>query len=146
MKSILRSIKWIILTQAILCIAAEYSVPFTRSFSSGSSAFTLCSINKCVKIEVEGSNKDVNYFISAYQSSSSKDKRIQLAQSFNGISTLYLNKQQTNTGSIYIEIECSDTNSCSGTVKGSSSEEIELQSGEPINYFVTEQTKTMEFN
>ena len=87
MKSILRSIKWIILTQAIFCIASTVPI-FEKTFDSNSLTFPLNSVDNYVKIEVKGSNPATNYVLSAYKSSSSTDKRIQLAQSFNGITTL----------------------------------------------------------
>ncbi len=147
MKSILRSIKWIILTQAIFCIAStEPKIIFEKKFHSDSLTFPLDSVESYVKIEVKGSNPATNYVLSAYGSSSSKDKRIQLAQSFNGITTLYLSPQQARSGSILLEIECSDSSSCSGDIKAEGFETIVLKSGEPVNYYVTEETKSMEFS
>ena len=144
MKSILRSIKWIILTQAILCIASTVPI-FEKTFDSNSLTFPLNSVENYVKIEVKGSNPATNYVLSAYKSSSSTDKRIQLAQSFNGITTLYLSPEQARSGSILLEIECSDSSSCSGNIKAEELEKIVLKSGEPVNYYVTEETKNMDF-
>ena len=86
MKSLLRSIKWILLTQAIFCIASsEEDVFHEEEFDfKSSNDFTFENIPKgqYITIEVAGSKENINYVISAYKSSS-KDPRIQLAQSFN---------------------------------------------------------------
>ena len=54
------------------------------------------NVNKYVLIQVEGSEGKNNYVLSAYDSDK-KTPRIQLAQSFNGVSKLYISKKYFNT-------------------------------------------------
>ena len=146
MKSFLRRINWIIFFQALLCLVkTQYQVPFKESFSHPNQyTFGVSNTIKYVKIEVKGNNRTNNYVLSAYDSPS-REKRIQLAQSFNGISKLYLFNEQFKNGEIYLDLECAENPTCSGEIKSESLEAIALTEGEPLNYFVTEGNKIMDF-
>ena len=95
-----------------------------------------------IKIEVEGSSNQ-NYILSVY-SDESRTKRIQLGQSFNGKTTVYLTSQQKVNNKIYLDLECSDY-SCEGIIKNSFLDAIYLKEGEPLSYYVSEGNKNMEF-
>ena len=95
------------------------------------------------KIVVKGNNADNNYILSAY-SDSGRNKRIQLAQSLNGITKLYLSPNQIK-GNIYIKLECSQS-PCKGFIEFSYSERIDLEEGETLSYYVTNENKLMKFS
>ena len=101
------------------------------------------NVNKYVLIQVEGSEGKNNYVLSAYDSDK-KTPRIQLAQSFNGVSKLYISKKYFNT-QIFLDLECSDYNSCSGTIKAEEFVKIPLYDGEQISYYINGPEETIEF-
>ena len=100
--------------------------------------------NQYTKIEIKGKTPTTNYIVSVY-SDSSRMNRIQLGQSFNGQTQLYLSPRQKSGNSIYIELECNEY-PCSGTLSGSFSTNIILAEGEQLSYYVTEQNTEMEFS
>ena len=95
------------------------------------------------KIEVKGNNADINYVLSAY-SDSGRSKRIQLAQSFNGNTKLYLSPNQIKEN-MFIKLECSQY-PCQGNIEFSYSEKIDLKEGEILSYYVTNDNVEMEFS
>ena len=95
------------------------------------------------KIEVKGNNADINYVLSAY-SDSGRSKRIQLAQSFNRNTKLYLSPNQIKEN-MFIKLECSQY-PCQGNIEFSYSEKIELIEGETLSYYVTNDNVEMEFS
>ena len=80
-------------------------------------------------------NVNSQYILSAY-SDFSKEKRIQLGQSFKGKIQLYLSLKGYQD--IYMGIECPYNHDCSGTVYYSFTDIIELIEGQPISYYVNE--------
>ena len=72
-------------------------------------------INKYIKIEVKSEKKN-DFVLSAFQYSS-KSERIQLAQGYQYGSILYLSAKQVKDEKIFIDLECSDYSSCSGTIE-----------------------------
>ena len=148
----LKFIKWIILFQALFYLVTsqitELQINEEKSFSITSLEQYKLSINSdtknYIKIEVQGQNKNNNYVISAYIVPI-KTKRIQLAQSFNGVSRLYLPITQIKNGEIFIDLECSNYASCSGIIKSEDYNKIPLTDGEPINYYITDEGTVMEF-
>ena len=145
-------IKWIILFQALFCLGTpliiDLNIKEEKLFSIHELQQYKLSINSetknYIKIEVQGQNKNNNYVISAYISQF-KTKRIQLAQSFNGISQLYLPITQIENGEIFIDLECSNYASCSGIIKSEDFDKIPLTDGEPINYYIADEGTVMEF-
>ena len=140
MVSFLKGIKWLLLLQALICLVkSDDQIPFQRRFDGEQKyTFTLPNSNtKFIKVEVQGDSQSNNYVISAYQYDS-RDKRIQLAQSFSGVSKLYLSPKQVRNGKIYIDLECSEPITCSGSIDVDLFEKIKLTEGEPINYYATE--------
>ena len=95
------------------------------------------------KIEVKGNNTDINYVLSAY-SDSGRSKRIQLAQSINGNTKLYLSPNQIKEN-MFIKLECSQY-PCQGNIEFSYSEKIDLIEGETLSYYVTNDNVEMEFS
>ena len=102
--------------------------------------------NKYIKFEVKGEKSTTNYVLSAY-SDSERTNRIQLAQSFNGQTKLYLSKEQNNDslGKIFIDLECSEF-PCRGEIENKYSDLIELEEGEILKYYVSSSNKNMEFS
>ena len=99
---------------------------------------------KYVKLDVIGGNSITNYVVSVY-TDKERNKRIQLGQSYNGNTKLYLSFEGKKINIIYIEIECSST--CSGTIENQFSNIITLNEGDLINYYVTDEfNKKMEFS
>lgn len=94
------------------------------------------------KLLVEGTD-DINYVISVYSDNERVD-RIQLAQSLNKNSVLFLTRNQIRGNKIYMDIECSST-PCSFKLSVISQEKIQLEEGEQISYYVTEHNENMEF-
>jgi len=101
-------------------------------------------LNKYIKIEVVGNSKEINYVLSAY-SDISRTNRIQLAQSYNGHSKLYLTPGQKTDDKIYFDLECSKY-PCSGRIENSYSSDIELEEGETLNYYVSNSNLEMQFS
>ena len=95
------------------------------------------------QILVKGNNADINYVVSAY-SDSERNKRIQLAQSFNGITKLYLSPNQIKD-KIFIKLECSQYK-CQGDIEFNYFEKIDLKEGETLSYYVTKENEEMEFS
>lgn len=95
------------------------------------------------KIEVKGNSTEINYALSAY-SDKERKTRIQLAQSLNGITKLYLSPNQIK-GKMFINLECSDY-PCNGTIDFFYLERIDLMEGETLSYYVTKDTENMEFS
>ena len=102
----------------------------------------LSKIPTYTKLEILG-NEDINYVLSIF-SDEQKENRIQLAQSVNKKSFLFLSKAQINSNKIYAEIECSIF-PCSYNLTLSSQNKIFLEEGEQLYYYVTEENKEMEF-
>ena len=102
--------------------------------------------NNYIKIEVEGKSNIKNYIVSVY-SDKSRKKRIQLGQSFNGKTKVYLAPGQKVDNYIFFDLECDDYESpCEGTIITSNSNSIELKEGEPLSYYVSEENKEMIFS
>ena len=146
MVSFLKGIKWLLLLQALICLVkSDDPIPFHGTFNRAQKyTFTSNYISEFIKVEVQGDYESNNYVISAYQYDS-RDKRIQLAQSFRGVSKLYLSPKQVRNGKIYIDVECSDLLKCSGSINVDLFEKIMLTEGEPINYYVTEKDDNIVF-
>ena len=147
MVSFLKGIKWLLLLQALICLVkSDESIPFQGRFDRAQKyTFTLSNSNtQFIKVEVQGDSQSINYVISAYQYDS-RDKRIQLAQSFSGVSKLYLSPKQVRNGKIYIDVECSDPSTCSGLIDVALFGKIVLTEGEPINYYATEKDDNIVF-
>ena len=102
--------------------------------------------NNYIMIEVKGNYSNINYAIS-YYNDYSKSRRIQLSQSINGISKLYISPNQIQTDNIYFDLECSNySNSfCSGIIYNKFFPKIKLFEGEQLNYYVSENNTIMEF-
>ena len=94
------------------------------------------------KVEVKGNN-EINYVLSAY-SDKDRKKRIQLAQSFNGITKLYLTQKQINE-KVFISLECSQY-PCKGTFAFNYLDKIDLIEGETLSYYVNKDNEEMEFS
>ena len=99
---------------------------------------------KYILVQVNGESAKNNYVLSAY-AAQMKVKRIQLSQCFNGVSKLYISKKQITNQQIFLELECSDYDSCSGTIKIKDFDKIPLNDGEPISYYITDNNRVMEF-
>ena len=94
--------------------------------------------NNYIKIEVEGKSNTKNYIVSVY-SDGSRMKRIQLGQSFNGKTIVYLAPGQKVGNSIFFDLECDDYVSfCDGSIFTSDSKSIDLKEGEQLSYYVSE--------
>ena len=81
---------------------------------------------------IEGDNPNINYVLSA-TSTSSTEKRLQMAQSYLGKANLYV--YMKGLSSINVQIECSKY-PCSGSYTTTFTDKIVLNDGEPINYYV----------
>jgi hypothetical protein len=76
-----------------------------------------------------------------------RKKRIQLGQSFDGKTKVYLAPGQKVENYIFFDLECDDYESpCEGTIITSNSNSIELKEGEPLSYYVSEENKEMVFS
>ena len=100
--------------------------------------------NKYIKIEVLGDTREINYVISTY-SDISRTNRIQLSQSYNGLSKLYLTPEQKIVDEVYFDLECSQY-PCYGQIENSYSNYIELEEGETLNYYVSNSNLEMIFS
>ena len=102
--------------------------------------------NSYIKIEVEGKSNTKNYILSVY-SDGSRMKRIQLGQSFNGKTKVYLAPGQKVGNSIFFDLECDDYGSpCEVSLLASYSNSIDLKEGEQLSYYVSEGNTNMEFS
>ena len=92
-----------------------------------------------------GTEETTNYIVSFYQDSQYK-KRTQLSQSFNSEAELFLNEAQLKSGHIFFTVEC-DKYPCSFKYQISQQENIEinLEERNSYTYYVTEETKEMNF-
>ena len=97
-----------------------------------------------IKIEVVGDTKEINYILSAYSDISRKN-RIQLAQSYNVQTKLYLTPGQKIDDVIYFDLECSKY-PCYGRIENSYSNNIDLEEGETLNYYVSNSNLEMKFS
>lgn len=84
-------------------------------------------------------------FFSAYDNSK-KIERIQLGQSYFGITKLYLSIEDYKDKVIYFDLECSSDSNCSGEENYTFLESIELIQGEPINYYINNEIETIYFS
>ena len=117
---------------------SEYKESFHASNTFSSS---FIAKNDYIKLEVHGDNKNINHVLSVY-SDEGRTKRIQMAQSLNGIAKLCF--KQSGNNNIYFSVECNQT--CSGNVYANyTNEGIHLYEGEILNYYVNEQTTEMKF-
>ena len=147
----LNLIQLVFLLQALFCLVSTQTInlDFTEQQSFNIKQLQKYelsvteNVNKYVLIQVEGSEGKNNYVLSAYDSDK-KTPRIQLAQSFNGVSKLYISKKYFNT-QIFLDLECSDYNSCSGTIKAEEFVKIPLYDGEQISYYINGPEETIEF-
>ena len=110
---------------------------FSRDFSTE---------DKYLTIEVEGEDSSINYIVSVY-SNSKRENRIQLGQSFNGKTKLYL-KLDSFKDKVYFDLECSDysKNKCNGKINYEVNEKIPLEEGESFSYYVYDGNTEMEFS
>ena len=100
--------------------------------------------NQYIKIEVVGDSEEINYILSAY-SDISRTNRIQLAQSYDKQTKLYLTPGQKTDDVVYFDLECSKYH-CSGKIKNSYSNDIDLEEGETLNYYVSNLNLEMKFS
>ena len=100
--------------------------------------------NQYIKIEVFEDSKEKNYILSAY-SDISRTNRIQLSQSYNSHTKLYLAPGQKIDDVVYFDLECSEY-SCSGRIENSYSDDIDLEEGETLNYYVSNSNLEMKFS
>ena len=103
--------------------------------------------HKLIRILIHGlgTEEATNYIISFYQDSQFK-KRTQLSQSFNSESELFLNEAQLKSGQIFFSVDC-DKYPCSYKYQISEQENIEinLEERNSYTYYVTEETREMNF-
>ena len=147
----LNLIQLVFLLQALFCLVSTQTInldfteqqPFNIEQLQQYKLSVKENDNKYILIQVDGSSGKNNYVLSAYDSDK-KTPRIQLAQSFNGVSKLYISKKYFNT-QIFLDLECSDYNSCSGTIKAEEFVKIPLYDGEQISYYINGPEETIEF-
>ena len=89
---------------------------------------------------VEGKDK---YVLSAY-SDESRQKRIQLGQSYKGKIKIYVSL--IGYQHIYIDVVCPNNEDCSGKFICSFIDKIELEEGQPISYYVNRESEEIEFS
>ena len=118
------------------------TIPFPEENELEDLVINLSETPSYTKLEVIG-NEDINYVLSIF-SDEKKENRIQLAQSIDKKSFLFLSKAQINSNKIYAEIECSIF-PCSFNLNISSHEKIILDEGEQLSYYVTDGNINMEF-
>lgn len=96
-------------------------------------------------IQGKGSNEIINHIISFYQQDSNYTKRTQLSQSLNSETELFLNKDQIKS-EFFFTVEC-DKYPCSFKYIISEQENIEINIEDrySYSYYVTEETKEMQF-
>ena len=97
---------------------------------------------KYLEYTIKGNNSSINYILSAYNNSN-KIERIQLAQSYFGITKLYLNVEDFED-KIYFDLECSQY-SCSADRSSQFVDSIKLAKGEPIYYYVNKENEEITF-
>ena len=95
------------------------------------------------KLYVEGEKK-LNYVISVF-TNDKREIRTQLAQSVNNKTVLYLTQKQMESKIIYVDIECSIT-PCSYDLVISPQDKINLEEGEQLSYYVSEDNTIMDFS
>ena len=120
------------------------SIETIKSFSGKQNLIIDKESYKYLKAEIIGSDKSIDYVMSAYDSTSKK-KRIQLSKSHNDELLLYLSCDQFDD-KIYLDIECSDNENCNGEYRYNFTNEIELVDGLPINYYINEDSETLVFS
>ena len=99
---------------------------------------------KFLKILINGENDTlIHYALSFYQNDSSFTKRYQLFQSYNREIEIWLNNDQFNND-FYFSIEC-DKYPCSYDGYINITNNIELNFNKIYNYYVTSETKEMDF-
>ena len=106
------------------------------------------SLKKYLKIVAEGKNyKEItnhtNHIISFYQDDSKFKNRKQLSQSLTGRTVMWLTKDQL-TKTFYFSVEC-HKNNCDYSVYISQENEIILNFGEQLTYYVAEENTIMNF-
>ena len=112
-------------------------------FSKGKTIDIEKEEGKYLEVSLMGDPKSI-YVLSAYDDSSRK-KRIQFSQSNNvGELLLYLSCDQFGE-TIYLEIECSDNENCSGDYDVDFVDSIELVDGMPINYYINKNSEKLKF-
>ena len=112
-------------------------------FSKGKTIDIEKEEGKYLEVSLMGDPKSI-YVLSAYEDSS-RQKRIQFSQSNNvGELLLYLSCDQFGE-TIYLEIECSDNENCSGDYDIDFVDSIELVDGMPINYYINKNSEKLKF-
>ena len=106
------------------------------------------SIKNYLKIIAEGKNykemtNHTNHIISFYQEDSKFKNRKQLSQSLTGRTVMWLTKDQLKQ-TFYFSVEC-HKNNCDYSVYISQEDEIKLNFGEQLTYYVAEENKIMNF-
>ena len=97
-----------------------------------------------LKIELESKQDTIEYVLSYYQNDSKFKDRKQLSQSISGKAFIYLKKEQVNQ-EFYISV-LSENSSFDYTIKFIQKDKMELNLGEQYSYYVTGETKNMEFS
>lgn len=98
---------------------------------------------KYLSIQLDGNDESINYIISVY-SDNAKSDRIQLGQSYNGKTKIFLNLNAFKDV-IYLDLECSKYN-CAGKIIYEIQSTIQLEEGESFSYYVYNGNKKMVFS
>lgn len=148
-------IKMLLYILGIICLtinSKDYNIDFNgkddsyfainKTSETSKISINVIDIPTYTKLYVDGI-EDINYVISVF-SDSKRETRIQLAQSLYKKSILYLTKEQVESKTIYVDIECSSI-PCTYNFIISAEEKIYLEEGEQLNYYVSEKNIKMDF-
>ena len=99
--------------------------------------------NKYVHIMINGNSESTIYVVSAYYDSDSTQRQ-QLGQSKDGDLEIILSKDDFQE-KVSIFLECNDYTQCNGNKAYEFVEKIELVNGEPFNYFISNNSSSLDF-
>jgi hypothetical protein len=145
MNGLLKSRRFILLLILVSLFSqiASSSVEDFNIYQKKEFTYTLSSFQSNYVVYTVTGDETSKYVLSAY-ADSSRQKRIQLAQSFKGEAKIYLSISDfANT--LYLDLECSEY-PCKGSLEYDSCESFELKDGEPINYYVNKDNEEIFFS
>ena len=144
--------KWILKGKGLFLLLILMNI-FSQIISSTTETFetngkkegylSVQTSNNFVVYTVIGKDDSTNYIFSAY-ADSSRQKRIQLGQSVKGVTKLYLSIKDIPNKTLYWDLECSNY-PCSGEIYYEYCQSFELIEGEPINYYVNQESEQISF-
>ena len=100
--------------------------------------------NNYAECTIQGTEDSINYVLSAY-SDENRQNRVQLGQSYDKKTKLYISSKNVEKNKVYLEIECSSY-PCSGEIDYEVRDKIVLIDGEPINYFINQDNEEIKFS